>query len=138
MTGDLRGLRQALSFSAETRIGEDILIPVLMQFLRYQGAGALTPYRRLLTPSLLRKAPLIGAAWASAHHNAAEAYADLVRAAQQPMIDWDKDIWIYTASTLRGTDAYAALLDGAVLDPRLLESLQSSFIARIEPAAIPN
>ncbi|MGO4914809.1 tetratricopeptide repeat protein [Pseudogemmobacter sp. W21_MBD1_M6] len=138
MTGDLRGLRQALSSRTQSRIEEDVLIPVLMQFLRYQGAGALTPYRALLTPALLRKAPLIGAAWARAHHRTAEAYADLVSAAQQPLSDWDKDIWVYTANTLRGTDAFAGLLGGAVQDPRLLDALRGSFIARLDPASIPN
>lgn len=138
MTGDLRGLRQALSVAMQSKIDEDVLIPVLMQFLRYQGAGALTPYRGLLTPSLLRKSPLIGAAWASARHHTALAYADLIRAAEHPLSDWDKDIWIHTANTLRGTDAFAGLIGGEVQDPRLLTALQGGFVARVDPASIPD
>ena len=133
LTGDLRGLRVAMAIAGR-QAPDQVLIAVLTQFLRYQGAAALTPYRAYLTPELLDDAPLIGAAWSMQGDQAGPAYDYLLAAAERQMIDWDRNIWLATANKLRGTKVFAALLGWAVRDPHLVAALRREFIVASDPA----
>lgn len=134
-SGDLRGLRGALALTGAGQVDPQVLAGVLLQLLRFQGPAALVPYHRFLSADLLRRAPLVGAAVTAADGRSDLAHAYLRHAAQIEMTDWDRDIWLSTASRLHGTQAYRQLMSDAGIDRRLRSELAAAFIARAEPAA---
>ncbi|TNC74975.1 hypothetical protein [Rubellimicrobium roseum] len=128
-TGDLTGLREALARASHRRspdgIAADAPPPatVFLQFLRYQGARALLPYQGAMTSQTFEGAPLVGAAWYGWLRQPTATYDYLLAAAEGPLTDWDRAIWMSVASDLRGTPFFRSLLAGAPRDAGLRELL---------------
>lgn len=129
-SGDLAALRLALA-RGEARPGaaggetDDAQPPAdaFLQFLRYQGVRALLPYRGAMTREIFEDGPLIGAAWHGWHRQPEETYGYLLAAAEGPLTDWDRAIWMSVADDLRGTPLYRELLAGAPEDAGLRDLL---------------
>lgn len=128
-TGDLRALRRELMGVSKTRGDHYVVADALGQILRYQGARALTPFRNLLTESLLKRAPLIGAALEAEQGRDAAVFSYLVAAANLPMRGWERSMWLALADRLRGKPAYRALLETATADEALRIAIGGKFIA---------
>lgn len=136
-TGDLRGLRAVLASDRVSHAPSPAVGRALLQFLRYQGPGAILPYRHLLGPDVQAAAPLVAAAWASWSGDREAAYGFLVKAGGLPLSEWDQEIWMSLAGGLRGSPFQRALLAGAVTDPALRKRLRDSVISPLPavPAA---
>ncbi|WP_207102907.1 hypothetical protein [Paracoccus shandongensis] len=135
-TGDMRGLQAALTSNGR-QAGAPALGQALMQFVRYRGAGALVPWRGLLSEDVFKAAPLVGAAWAHWRGDRAATYRHLVAASNQPLSEWDQLIWMSLLDGLRGSPFHRALLAGTVDHPGLRQRLRDSVIpARPARAAL--
>ncbi|MTE01489.1 hypothetical protein GIY56_14465 [Paracoccus sp. YIM 132242] len=135
-TGDMRGLQVALA-SGGGQAGAPALGQALMQFVRYRGAGALVPWRGLLSEDVFKEVPLVGAAWANWRGDRPATYRHLVAASNQPLSDWDQLIWMSLLDGLRGSPFHRVLLAGAVDHPGLRQRLRDSVIpARPARAAL--
>jgi tetratricopeptide (TPR) repeat protein len=125
-TGELRGLRQAFARAEIKSMEASLIGDALMQFLRYQGARALEPYREVMSENVLRTTPLLGAAWMADQRRPQEALDYLLQAAQSPLTEWDQQIWLRSAQQLQGSPVYAALLQGDWSDDPLRVSLRQA------------
>lgn len=130
ITGDLKSLQ----FAIARQLPGDSEPPAesFMQFLRYQGARALLPYRAYMTVETFEKAPLLGAAWYAWHNQPQESFRYLAAAARTPLSDWDRSIWMSIASGLRGTPFYRELLVRTVDDPRLRDMMISALRSPVD------
>lgn len=127
MTGDLRGLRQALERGDE--LEPEVLGEVMLQFLRLQGPRALLPWHDRLTPELLEEVPLIGAAMMAEQGWTAGLHGYLAAAARQEMSDWDQSIWLALVERLRGTPLHTDLTRMPGPNPRLEAALGTAFVS---------
>ncbi|MBB1491248.1 MULTISPECIES: hypothetical protein [unclassified Paracoccus (in: a-proteobacteria)] len=127
-SGDLRALRSVLA-SHQAALAEPAVIGrALTQFLRYRGAGALVPYRRLLSPEVQEAAPLVAAAWTGWTGDRRASYDFLLKAAQAPLSEWDQSIWMFISDGLRGSLFHRALLAGGASNADLQRRLRDSVI----------
>lgn len=131
-TGNLAGLRIALSKTPADALPTAQLSKALLQFLRYQGVQALYPFSEYLRKDVLKDQPLIGAAWAAGQSNQIEAAAFLIESAKGEMTDWDWMIWGNIAKSLQGSSAYQILLANAPAESRARSVLLSAFMAKRE------
>ena len=131
-TGNLAGLRMALSKTPPDRLQADHLSQAMLLFLRYQGRQALYPYSAYLRKDVLERRPLIGAAWSANQSNQMDAAAFLIAAALGEMTEWDWLIWGSIAETLKGSSAYQMLLANVPAESRARSVLQSAFMGRQE------
>ena len=129
-TGNLAGLRMALSKTPPAALATDQLSAVLLQFLRYQGVQSLNPLAGYLRQDVLKNAPLVGAAWAASHGNQLDAAAYLIGASKRDLTDWDWQIWANVAKSLRGSPAYQMLLADAPPESRARSVLQAAFMGQ--------
>ena len=126
-TGDMRGLQSALA--SERKLASPRATgQALMQLVRYRGAGALVPYRQLLSEEIFKEAPLVGAAWANWRGDQPATYRHLVAAAKYPLGEWDQLIWMSLLEGLRGSPLHRTLLTGVVDNPDLRYRLRESII----------
>ena len=132
-TGNLAGLRMALSRTPPDSLPADQLSAAMLQFLRYQGLQALYPYSDYLRQDVLKRQPLIGAAWAASQSNQMEAAGFLIDSAKGGMTAWDWLIWGNVADSLRGSSAYQMLLANAPAESRARSVLEPAFMAKQEP-----
>lgn len=128
-SGDLAALRHALV----RNVTDDAPPPpdAFLQFLRYQGARALMPYRAHMTEDLFAQMPLLGAAWYSLQRNAPHTFAFLVAAANSaevPLTDWDRSIWMSITQDLRGTPYYRELLSKPSRDAKITALMHDSVL----------
>lgn len=136
-SGDLRGLRTALAIQSVPPKDPLILEQVFLQFLRFQGPDSLWPYLRFMTAGQMDSAPLVGAAAMRAAGRSDLVYRYLVAAARQPMIDWDRDIWMGMARQFQGTDAYRQLMSDPAIGDGFRIALADRFILAADPAEGP-
>jgi hypothetical protein len=129
-SGDLTGLRTAIARAAVGPFdGQGDAPPpatAFLQFLRYQGARALIPYESTMTSETFEEVPLIGAAWHGWLRQPKESFDYLLAAANGPLTDWDRAIWMLIAYDLRSTTFYRDLLAGAPADAGLRDLLSLS------------
>ena len=133
-TGNLAGLRLAMSRTSPGKLPADIQARVLLQFLRYQTVQALYPYAAYMRKDVLLAQPLIGAAWSAFQGNQSEAAVYLALAQKQEMTDWDWLIWDQLAKTMRGTPAYQILLGTVAPGSRAQSVLETAFMAKVDPS----
>lgn len=126
-SGDLSGIRRALERPAPGPVPAD----AFLQVLRYQGARALLPYRHAISPEILAENPLVAAAWFNWHRETEKTYRQLLAAAEGPLTEWDRDIWMSVAADLRGTPFYRALLAGAPSDAGLRDRLRAGILVPV-------
>jgi len=131
-TGNLAGLRMALSKTPPDRLRAEHLSQAMLLFLRHQGRQALYPYSAYLRKDVLDRRPLIGAAWSANQSNQLDAAAFLIAAALGEMTEWDWLIWGSIAETLKGSSAYQMLLANVPAESRARSVLQSAFMGRQE------
>ena len=136
-SGDLRGLRAALAIQSVPPKDPHILEQVFLQFLRFQGPDSLWPYLRFMTAAQMDSAPLVGAAAMRAAGRSDLVSRYLVAAARQPMIDWDRDIWMGLARQFQGTDAYRQLMSDPAIGDGFRIALADRFILAADPAEDP-
>ena len=136
-SGDLRGLRAALAIQSVPPKDPQILEEVFLQFLRFQGPDSLWPYLRFMTAEQMDSAPLVGAAVMRAAGRPDLVYRYLVAAARQPMIDWDRDIWMGMARQFQGTDTYRQLMSDPAIGDGFRIALADRFILAADPAEDP-
>lgn len=127
-SGDLRALQTVLASNQATLAQPAAIGGALTQFLRYRGAGALVPYRRLLSAEVQEAAPLVAAAWVGWTGNRQASYDFLLKAAQRPLSEWDQSIWMFISDGLRGSPLHRALLAGAASNEDLQRRLRDSVI----------
>lgn len=129
-TGNLAGLRIALSKTAPAALPADQLSAVMMLFLRYQGVNSLYPQSAYLRPDVIQLKPLIGAAWAASHNNQMAAAGLLIDASKRQLSAWDWQIWGNVASSLKGTAAYGMLLADAPAKSQMRSVLEAAVMGR--------
>lgn len=132
MTGDDRGLRAGLLRSPLDAVEPAILHGALTRILRYRGAAALTPYRTLLTPELLRAAPLAGAALVLGQGREGVFVDYLLMAAAGDLEDWQVQIWLALAAQAPRGAAYRVLLRRGTGDPRIDRALGAGIVSEGE------
>jgi hypothetical protein len=109
-TGNIDGIRFALDLVRDRPGPPEALARALSQMLRYRGPQVLVSERKWLTPAVLQKAPLLAAAVAAQAGRQRSLYDALVSAAEQPLGNWELDLWLSLAQRLRGTPAWFQLL----------------------------
>lgn len=114
-SGDLSVLQLALLSDAAGSAPGSALLPIL----RYQGAEALLPYRRHLTPALLDSTPLVAAGWAGFRQAPDLAYSALVNAAKGTLLPQDRALWRNIAASLAPSGVEARLRAAQAGDPAL-------------------
>ena len=129
-TGNLAGLRMALSGIQPDTLPAEQLSGAVLQFLRDQGVQALYPYSAYLRQDVLNRQPLIGAAWAASQRNHMEAASFLIESAKGELTAWDWRIWGDIAKSLRGSSAFQILLANAPAESRARSVLDAAFMAR--------
>lgn len=134
-SGNLSGLRAALSKTSPDSLAADQLSAVLMQFLRSLGVQSLYPYTAYLRPDVLDTQPLLGAAWAAHQSNQMAAVNYLRKASMGEMTEWDWQIWGNVAHNLNGSFAYQMLLADAPADSRARSVLQQAFMVKQDQSA---
>ena len=134
-SGEVSTLRRALARPGST----DSPPPpeLFLQFLRYQGPRALLPFEREMDAETFVALPLIGAAWSSWHRQIPQTYAYLIAAAEAPLTDWDRDIWMSIAQDLRSTPFYRDLLTGPARDDGLARRLRDSILIPMSTTSLP-
>ena len=90
-----------------------------------------------MTAEQMDSAPLVGAAAMRAAGRSDLVYRYLVAAARQPMIDWDRDIWMGLARQFQGTEAYRQLMSDPVIGDGFRIALADRFISAADPAEAP-
>ncbi len=114
-SGDLSVLQIVLlSDTAGTAPGT-----ALLPILRYQGAKALLPYRRHLTPDLLAATPLVAAGWAGFRQSPDQAYGALLAAAKAVVLPQDRALWRNIAASLAQSGVEARLRAAQADNPAL-------------------
>ena len=114
-SGDLSVLQIALLSDAAGTAPGSALLPIL----RYQGAEALLPYRRHLTPDLLAATPLVAAGWAGFRQAPDLAYVALLAAAQGTVLPQNRALWRNIAASLAQSGVEARLRAAQAGDPAL-------------------
>ena len=114
-SGDLSVLQLALQSDAAGTAPGSALLPIL----RYQGAAALLPYRRHLTPELLASTPLVAAGWAGFRQAPDLAYAALLQAAKGGLLPQDRALWRNIAASLAQSGVEARLRAAQAANPAL-------------------
>lgn len=133
MTGDDRGLRAALLATPLDAMDPALLNAAMTQILRYRGAAALRPYQGMLTPDLLRRAPLAGAAIMLGQGRGNAVIDYLLLAAAGDLNDWQVQIWLGLAAQAPRGAAFRALLLQGTGDGRIDRALGAGVIAEGAP-----
>ena len=115
-SGDLSVLQIALLADTARTAPGTALLPIL----RYQGAGALLPFRGHLTPDLLAATPLVAAGWAGFRKSPDQAYVALLAAAQSVVLPQDRALWRNIAASLAQSGVEARLRAAQAGSPALV------------------